>query len=246
MTRCWGRNHGSAPKWSGGKNMSAEEQYLQPAEFVDSDDAAVIAYAARHCGDAVSARDKAVRLYYAVRDDIRYDPYRDFSDDDTYRASACLAAKRGYCVAKAALLAACARSRGIPARIAFADVRNHLCTPRLRDSMNSDEFIYHGITELYLDGEWVRATPTFNLELCERFGVRPLEFDGRTDALMHPFDSEGRKHMEYLRYHDAHGDVPVEEIKQAFKDAYGWDDAALSGDFAAEARPRDPDGAAAS
>lgn len=215
--------------------MSGEDEYLKPTEFVDSDNDAVIEFAARHCGKDDGPREKATRLYYAVRDEIRYDPYRNYDLDETFRASACLAAGRGYCVAKAALFAACARSQGIPARVSFADVRNHLCTPRLREAMSTDTFIYHGITELFLDGKWVKATPTFNLALCEKFNVLPLEFDGTEDALMHPFDRDGRRHMEYLRIHDAQADVPVKEIKKALKEAYGWGDATLTGDFAAEA-----------
>ena len=70
----------------------------------------------------------------------------------------------------------------VPSKVGFADVRNHLCTPRLRALMGSDVFIYHGITELFLDGKWVKATPTFNIGLCERFGVIPLDFDGHADA----------------------------------------------------------------
>src|SRR5215470_17689442 len=53
--------------------------------------------------------------------------------------------------------------------------------------------------QLHLDGRWVKATPLFDRALCERFGVRPLEFDGRADSLFHAFDAAGRRHMEYVR-----------------------------------------------
>jgi transglutaminase-like putative cysteine protease len=123
-------------------------------------------------------------------------------------------------VPKAALLAACARADGIPARVGFADVKNHLTTPALRERMGSDLFVYHGFTELLLDGKWVKATPAFNIELCRRFKVKPLEFDGREDSIFHPFDEEDRRHMEYLRDRGSHADVPVAEIMQAFREAY--------------------------
>jgi transglutaminase-like putative cysteine protease len=161
-----------------------------------------------------------VRLYEAVRDGIVYTPYCDFHDADTYRASATLARGSGFCVAKAALLAAAARAAGIPARVGFADVRNHLCTPRLRETMGTDVFYYHGYTELWLDGRWVKATPAFDRGLCERFGVRPLEFDGTADSLFHPYDASGRRHMEYVRDRGPHADVPVADIAAVFDREY--------------------------
>jgi hypothetical protein len=86
--------------------------------------------------------------------------------------------------------------------------------------MGSDLFIYHGFSELWLEGKWVKATPAFNLELCRKFRVRPLEFDGRADSIFHPFDEDERRHMEYLRERGSFADVPVREIQQAFREAY--------------------------
>lgn len=210
--------------------------YLAPGRFVDSDHPAVVAFARERTAGAGDEREKAVRLYYAVRDEVRYDAYLPWTLDEGYRASVCLERRRGFCVPKAALLSACARAVGIPARVSFADVRNHLCTPRLRKLMSCDVFTYHGISELYLEGRWLKVTPTFNIELCERFEVLPLEFDGTADALMHPFDAVGRRHMEYLRFHGSYFDVPAEEVRSAMIAAYGREVcAALEGDFAAEA-----------
>jgi transglutaminase-like putative cysteine protease len=194
--------------------------YLEPGEYIDSDAPNIAAFARKACGDAVDDIAKAVRLYYAVRDSIVYTPYVDFKTPETFRASACLARGSGFCVAKAALLAAAARASGIPARVGFADVRNHLCTPRLRELMGTDLFIYHGYAELYLGGKWVKATPAFDRALCEKFGVRPLEFDGREDSLFHPHDVAGRRHMEYVRDRGPSPDVPVGDILEAFNRCY--------------------------
>jgi transglutaminase-like putative cysteine protease len=193
---------------------------LESGEFVDSAAPSVVAFARKVCEGATDSITKAVRLYYAVRDGIVYTPYVDFKTPETFRASACLARGSGFCVAKAALLAAAARASGIPARVGFADVRNHLTTPKLRQLMGSDLFYYHGYTELYLDGKWVKATPAFDRGLCDKFGVRPLEFDGREDSLFHPHDVSGRRHMEYVRDRGPALDVPVADILETFNRCY--------------------------
>jgi len=194
-------------------------EYLSPGRYIDSSHPAVAAFSKEH-SRGQTERARAVALYYAVRDKIRYNPFLDFTDREVFRASAVLEAGQGFCVGKASLLAACARAAGIAARVGFADVKNHLTTPRLAETMGSDLFVYHGYTEMRIDGKWVKATPAFNLALCTRFRVKPLEFDGREDSIFHPFDEDDRRHMEYLRDRGVYADVPVDEIRQAFRDAY--------------------------
>ena len=194
-------------------------EYLSSARYIDNSDPAVQAFSERNAAGR-SVRERAISLYYAVRDQIRYNPFLDFSDAEVFRASAVLKAGEGFCVGKASLLAACARAAGIEARVGFADVKNHLTTPRLAETMGSDLFVYHGYTDLRIDGKWVKATPAFNLALCTRFRVKPLEFDGRADSIFHPFDEDDRRHMEYLRDRGVYADVPVDEIQGAFRDAY--------------------------
>ena len=195
------------------------KEFLESGSYIDSAHSAVIDFAKRNSAGNTK-RARAVSLYYAVRDGIRYNPFVDFSSESTFRASDCLAAGEGFCIGKAALLAACARAKGIPARVGFADVKNHLTTPALRERMGTDLFVYHGYTELLLGGKWGKATPAFNVELCRRFRVKPLEFDGREDSIFHPFDEQERRHMEYLRERGSHADVPVAEIMQAFRETY--------------------------
>ena len=194
-------------------------EYLKPGRYVDSAHQAIQEFSKKH-SLGTSERERAVALYYAVRDKIRYNPFLDFSKPQAFRASSVLEAGEGFCIGKAALLAACARTAGIEARVGFADVKNHLTTPRLAETMGSDLFVYHGYTELRIDGRWVKATPAFNLALCTRFRVKPLEFDGREDSIFHPFDEDERRHMEYLRDRGVYADVPVEEIQRAFREAY--------------------------
>ncbi len=200
--------------------MSEFDTYTRPTHFVDSDDPAVREFAERAVGTATSEVDRAVALYYAVRDGVRYDPYAMSARPDDYRASVVVRRAGAYCIQKSVLLAAVARAAGIPSRLGFADVRNHLTTPKLREVMGSDLFVYHGFTELHVDGKWVKSTPAFNLSLCQRFGVLPLEFDGRTDSILHPFDAENRRHMEYVRERGSFAELPFDEIMGAFGEQY--------------------------
>jgi transglutaminase-like putative cysteine protease len=114
------------------RDGAAFEAYRRPGDLIDSQHPKITAYARRVAADG-SDREKALRLYYAVRDDLRYDPYNTPMKREAYRASATLAAGHGYCVNKAGLMAAVCRAVGVPARVGYADVRNHMTTKRLSD-----------------------------------------------------------------------------------------------------------------
>jgi transglutaminase-like putative cysteine protease len=195
--------------------------YLKPTEIIDSDHPAVKAHAERCIGDARDPVERAVKLYYAVRDGILYDPYSPFYLPEHYRPSYILEKKRGYCVCKAVLLCALGRACGIPSRLGFATVRSHLATRQLVEFMGSDLFVYHGFTEFLLEGKWVKATPAFNRELCARHKVLPLEFNGREDSLFQPYNLEKKKFMEYVVYHGTFADVPLETLLRAWAETYG-------------------------
>jgi len=199
---------------------SVDPTYLRPTWFLDWDHPDVVEFAHRTTEEANGDADRAVRLFYAVRDRIRYDPYTADLEPGTFKASLIAGRDATFCVPKAILLAAAARAVGIPSRLGFADVRNHLATARLLRLLRTDLFVYHGYTEFFLDGRWVKATPTFNLSLCERFGVEPLEFNGRDDAMLHPFDRDGKRHMEYVFDRGSYADLSLDEMIPALREAY--------------------------
>lgn len=198
-------------------------EYLAPTNIIDSNQSTIIAYAMDTIGASKDPVKQAVKLYYAVRDGIWYDPYYPFYLPEHYRASNVLKSGRGYCVCKASLLCALGRACDIPSRLAFADVRNHLATTQLIEFLGSDLFVYHGYTEFYLEGKWVKATPAFNKELCKRHKVAPLEFNGRDDSVFHPYNLEKKQFMEYVADHGTYADVPVDTIVAAWEEAYGID-----------------------
>jgi len=201
------------------ERLPMSDPTLAPTALLDSDHPAVAAFAREHARGA-DDRERAVALYYAVRDGFRYDPYRIDLTLPGMRASTVLELGYGWCVPKAALLAAACRAAGLRARVGYADVRNHLSTERLRRVMGGDVFAWHGYVDVWLDGRWIKATPAFNLELTERFGLLPLEWDGRSDSIYHPFDKSGQRHMEYLRQHGAFDDMPLAAIVADFERVY--------------------------
>jgi transglutaminase-like putative cysteine protease len=208
--------------------MTEPKDCLRATWFLDWESAAVMEFAQRATKGAATDRERATRLFYAVRDGYRYDPYTASRDAEDYRASAIVKTSSAYCAPKAILLTAVSRAVGIPARIGFADVRNHLATPKLLERLGTDLFVFHGYSELHIEGRWLKAAPTFNRELCDRFGVAAQEFDGTADALLHPFDTEGRRHMEYVNERGSFDDVPFDEMMRVLKETYG-DDIGLSG-----------------
>jgi transglutaminase-like putative cysteine protease len=217
--------------------MAPEAIFLQPARFIDSDAANVRALARDAIVRAQTDTERAIALYRAVRDGVPYDPYVDITNPRSYRASDVLALGRAYCVGKACLLAAAARAAGIPARVGYADVRNHMTSPRLHALLGTDVFLWHSYADLYVAGRWVKATPAFNAPLCERLGVHVLEFDGQSDSLFQQFDRAGNRHMDYVHHRGTFADVPFEQIVADFRTHYPAlvAKAGLSGDFQTEA-----------
>ena len=203
--------------------MQVDPKWLAPTWFIDSDADTVGDFAADAAAGATDPTDTAIALFYAVRDGYRYDPYNTAHDPDAFRASTVVASTSNWCVPKSVLLTAAARSRGIPARLGFADVRNHLTSEKLRQQMKTDVFAWHGFSELLLGDRWFKLSTAFNIELCERFGVKALDFDGTSDALLHPYDQAGNRHMEYIRQRGSYDDLPLDEILADFSEIYGDD-----------------------
>lgn len=197
-----------------------DAEFLRSAEFIDSDHPAISEFAELTTTGLADDRSRAIALYNAVRDGVNYDVYIDYNNPLNFRASGVLAQGRGFCVGKAALLAACCRAAGIAARVGYADVRNHMTSRRLYEMMQSDVFTWHSYTDISVDGRWVKATPAFDRALCERIGLAPLEFDGERDSLFQPLDPDGRTRMEYLAFRGVFADVPVQQILADFRHRY--------------------------
>jgi hypothetical protein len=207
------------------------KEFLSSTYFIDFENQIISDFVDRKIKESMTTTEKAIAIFYAVRDELFYDPYRIVLKAEFMRASAVVSRKFGYCVEKSLVLTTCLRYAGIPARLGFADVKNHLNTKRLHELMQTDVFAYHGYTEVFLEGKWVKATPAFNLSLCQKAKILPLEFDGKTDSIFHPLDANGKKHMEYITDHGAYEDLPLEEILQAYERYYPHLNVRESGTF---------------
>jgi transglutaminase-like putative cysteine protease len=196
-------------------------EYLKPTPAIDCGSWPIKQKAEQIAGGREKIRDKAKSLFYFVRDEIKYDPYVPRYLPEHYRASKILERGRGYCVQKAVLLVALARAAGIPARLGFADIRNYRPFGKLAEIMETNLFVYHGYGDLYIEGKWVKTTPTFDLQLCQEHRIVPVEFDGTRDAMFHSHDQDGELHIEYVCYHGHYPDVPLDEITEARKRIYG-------------------------
>lgn len=197
-------------------------EFLSSTDYVDSDSPEIrefVALALRGTSTA-SDTEKAIGLFDAVRDRIKYDPFHIGLAQEDYRASRIARKTSNFCVPKAILLTAALRAVGIPAAVGFADVKNHLNSPKLAELMGTDLFIYHGYVALWLNGRMFKVTPAFNTELCERFGVRQLIFDGQSDALFHEFDTRDHRHMEYVNDRGWFADPPIAQLLGDFRVAY--------------------------
>ena len=186
------------------------KEYLQPTEFLNYDDESVREYAERNSVGAATNKEKAVKLYYAVRDGFQYNPNILDLRREGLTASNLFTRSRGYCVEKAVLLAATARAVGIPSRLSFYIVRNHIATDKLEKLLEKNYLVFHGAAEMFLDGKWLKTTPAFNKNLCKYLGVEPLEFDGTEDSIFQEFDKLGNVFMEYLHEYGDFADLPYD------------------------------------
>jgi len=194
--------------------------YLKSSFVIDFDSRVVQERAISLTEGCGSQKEKAKELFYFVRDGIKYNPYLALCSFEDYRASRTLLRGEGFCIQKAVVLAAVARAVGIPARLGFADIRNHLAPRELVELMGTNVFFCHGYSELWLGNRWVKATPAFNIEMCDKFDIIPVEFDGSGDAVFHERNRKGELHVEYLRYRGTFADLPFEEIRRVFTDMY--------------------------
>ena len=198
------------------------ERYLKPTALIDSDNTYIQEKAKALTAEHEDVIQHARSLFYFVRDSIKYNMYVPISRSEHFRASNILAQGEGYCVQKAILLVALGRAAGIPSGLGFATLRNNILSNKAMRRLGTNILNFHGYARLYLNGRWFKATPTFDLGMCESYGIIPVEFDGENDAVFHSHNKEGELHIEYLKdLKRNYRDVPLETIWKKMIQTYG-------------------------
>ena len=164
-------------------------------------------------------KSTAIALYEKVRDGFLYDPYHLHLTQDALQGSHILTKKRAWCVEKAIVLAACARRLGIPARLGYAIVVNHIGVEKLTQYLRRPEIVFHGYVELYVENRWVKCTPSFDRNICRMTGVPPLVWDGESDSLFQAYVGESQ-FMEYVHDYGSFEDVPLTLMKSEMQKYY--------------------------
>ncbi len=194
--------------------------YTEPTYYFDYENTAIQNIVLGFKTDVLSQKEKAVKLYFKIRDSWRYNPYSISFSKENYRASVIAQKKDGHCIDKSILYIACLRALGIPARIHLAKVKNHIGVERLIEKFGTNEITPHGMVNVFIDNKWLKASPAFNIELCEKCNVEPLNFDGENDSLFQEYDKQGNNFMDYIEDYGHFEDVPIEFIFNNFAQNY--------------------------
>lgn len=194
------------------------KEYLCETPFLDFQHVSFDAFTAG-IDPNLPEKEKAIALYFLVRDAFLYDPYHLDLTNEGLKASNVLSKKRSWCVEKSSVLAACLRKFGIPSRLGYAIVTNHIGVEKLTHYLRREEIVFHGFVDVYLNGKWVKCTPAFDQRICRVSGVTPLDWDGEKDSLFQEFD-QGKKFMEYKHFYGTFNDVPIELMNAEMKAHY--------------------------
>lgn len=196
--------------------------YLQPTEFFNFDKKEVYEKALEITKGIASEKEKAIKLFYWVRNEIKYNMMTyNPKIKANFKASVTLRRGDGFCVSKSILLSSFARAVGIPARIHLVDLINHKISQKVIDLMGTNVMYYHGYSEFYLNNKWIKLTPSFDTNTAIKGGFLPMvEFDGEHDAVFPKFDNEGNPFGEYLTDRGIHADLPLSDIEKLFLEKY--------------------------
>lgn len=197
------------------------QDYLRADQDFDFDHPAVAGLCRQLTEGCSSDIEKAVRLFYYVRDNCHYNMYATTGDRDAYHSSAILASGQGWCLQKAILLSSLARGAGIPSRLILVSIRNHKSPPETLEMMGDNLFFPHAYNHLFLNGKWVKAAATFDREICERIQVPTVEFDGEHDAILSPLDLNGQPYIEYVKEYGYFAYLPWDFILENAYKVYG-------------------------
>ncbi len=198
------------------------EKFLKPTFFLDYETPVINEKVSELTGNIENEIERAVRLFYFVRDEIKYNPYSPWEKKEYYKSSAILKRGFGYCIQKAVLLCSMFRCAGLPCKLIFVDIKNYNAPEKLT-KLFGNTYHFHGYCRVLLNNKWIAAAPTFNIEMCKKFGYTPTEFNGKNDALLHKYNQDNELTFEYLQERGEFDDLPFEYIMEGFERELGKD-----------------------
>jgi transglutaminase-like putative cysteine protease len=199
--------------------MSEIGDFLKCTEIIDCDTDSIKQKALEVTKGLKTDKEKAIALFYFVRDKIKHNAYVTLYDPSRYKASSTLKSGNGMCQNKAILLVALARAARIPARLGFVDVEDYQLSESFKQMIGGVNIMpFHGFAELYVDGRWVHASPAYDAATCQKKGFIPVEFDGVNDAKDSEYTKAGEPHMKHIRYHGPYADLPLDEIYSYYRE----------------------------
>ena len=205
-------------------------QYLKPAEFIDSNDEAVKEYAHNVTRGLKYDTEKAVELFYAVRDDFKFDLNHIDLHPSKLKASALVKRGVGTDIEKSNLLAASARAVGIPSRVSFSNLRSNLTSEQLGAVLQSDLLVFHSYAELWMGNHWVKLSPVFNQEACDYLDLPPLDFGIPEEKVFAKHHKSRRKYLKYVHQYGSFPDLPydlyISELRKYYPHLFKMVDAA--------------------
>ena len=198
------------------------ENCLKPTFFLDYEEPSINEKVSELINNVKDDREKSVRLFYFVRNKIMYNPYSPWDKKEFYKSSVILQRGFGYCIQKAVLLCSMLRCANIPCKLIFVDIKNYKAPEKLT-KLFGDTYHFHGYCGIFLKNRWISAAPTFNIEMCNKFGYIPTEFNGESDALLHKYNQNNELTFEYLNERGEFDDLPFDLIMEGFKKELGED-----------------------
>lgn len=182
------------------------EAYLKATYFLDFENVAIQEYI-QPFKHHTNAMNRATAFYNFVRDGFLYDPYHLDLRAEQLKASQIITKSRAWCVEKAIVFAAGLRALGIPSRLGYAIVENHIGLEKMERVLRTSKIVFHGYVDVFLNNKWTKATPAFDQRVCVLNGVEPLIWNATEDSLFQEF-IHGKKYMQYHHDYGVFEDVP--------------------------------------
>ncbi len=166
---------------------TSSNDFLISSKYCDFKTASVYKKARNITGGSKDDRERAVALFYWVRDNILY---RVGMWQRT--ASATLQEGEGTCTNKSNLLVAFLRANGIPAGYGVMKVLGQqyfgpIALPILRSMVS--KYSVHIYTVVYLGGKWIKCDPSDDIVLSSNTAhfnstTALIDWDGKNDAIL--------------------------------------------------------------